>query len=148
MVLVIEKHQIGLCYKLSGLKREVMLQIRAHLHLATATRLRCRCDIAPNRSQSDSPATSQSLGVTVQHQNNWERCRSDVAVAACKWALRRLDGVSPIVSLTLKNTAIQMAHVTSLLSSFESSSSRNCDAKSPGGLCACAGACALELPCT
>ena len=41
---------------------------RAHLHLAM--RLRCRCDIAPNGSQSDSPATSQSLGVTVQHQNN------------------------------------------------------------------------------
>ena len=44
--------------------------VRAHLHLATATRLRFRCDIAPNGSQSDSPATSQSLGVTMQHQNN------------------------------------------------------------------------------
>ena len=39
----------------------------------------------------------QSLGVTVQHQNNrldleamTQRCRSDVAVAECKWALKVL----------------------------------------------------------
>ena len=67
---------------------------RAHLHLATAMRLQCHCDVAPNCSQSDSSATLQSLGVTVQHQNNrldlgamTQQCRSDVAVAVCKWAL-------------------------------------------------------------
>ena len=46
----------------------------AHLHLATATRLRCRCDIAPEwltkRFPSDCLLQSQTLGVTVQHQNN------------------------------------------------------------------------------
>ena len=72
------------------------LAIRAHLHLATVMRLRCRCDIAPKWLTkwfpSDITATSQSLGVTMQHQNNWldfgatsQRYRSDVAVARCKW---------------------------------------------------------------
>ena len=39
--------------------------------------------------------TSQSLGVTVQHQNNrldlgpmTQRCGSDVAVVVCKWATK------------------------------------------------------------
>ena len=74
----------------------------AHLHLATATRLRHRCDVVdkaiPQWQQNKSQ--SQTLSVTVQHQNyrldlgamsQW--CRHDVAVAGCKWTLTPFHSV-------------------------------------------------------
>ena len=68
--------------------------LSAHLHLATAMSLRHRYQSLTKRFPSDIATTSQSLGVTVQHQNKrlnlgamTQRCRSDIAVTVCKWAL-------------------------------------------------------------
>ena len=61
---------------------------------ATGMSLRRRSQSFTKWFPSDIAVMSQLLGVTVQHQNNrldlgamTQRCRSDVAVAVCKWAL-------------------------------------------------------------
>ena len=68
--------------------------LRAHLHTATATTLRHRCIIAPKSNllfwcctvtPSDCDVVAMMLGN--RFVSDWERCRSDIAVARCKWAL-------------------------------------------------------------